>query len=289
MKAYQSKQPTIISFSGGRSSGYMLYHILQAHGGMLPDYVRVVFANTGKESPETLDFVRDCSEAWDVPITWVERRASVIPEHERTGRKKYQYETVVVDYETASRNGEPFASLIECRQYLPNPVQRICTSELKVNAIKQWCDEHWRNDVDTHAIGIRRDEHKRAVKMKSRPCGKKLDLAHKPWLPMYDAGVTKHDVYAFWRDRDFDLQLPNDNGETMGGNCDLCFMKSERNIHSIIRWRPESANWWIDQENKTGSTFRHGRPGYKDMRDMALENEEMDFDYPESLDCFCGD
>ena len=41
--------PALISFSGGRTSAYMLKMILDAHGGTLPDDVHVCFANTGKE------------------------------------------------------------------------------------------------------------------------------------------------------------------------------------------------------------------------------------------------
>jgi len=41
--------PAVISFSGGRTSAYMLWRILQAHGGILPDDVVVCFANTGRE------------------------------------------------------------------------------------------------------------------------------------------------------------------------------------------------------------------------------------------------
>ena len=39
--------PALISFSGGRTSGYMLKKILDAHSGLLPDDVHVTFANTG--------------------------------------------------------------------------------------------------------------------------------------------------------------------------------------------------------------------------------------------------
>ena len=47
---YRIAGPAVISFSGGRTSGYVLKHILDGHGGALPSDVRVVFANTGKES-----------------------------------------------------------------------------------------------------------------------------------------------------------------------------------------------------------------------------------------------
>lgn len=71
---YLLDRPAVVSFSGGRTSGYMLWHILQAFGGTLPDDVKVVFANTGKERPETLDFVERCSQRWGVPVVWLEYR-----------------------------------------------------------------------------------------------------------------------------------------------------------------------------------------------------------------------
>jgi hypothetical protein len=86
-------QPTGISFSGGRSSAYMLWRILDANGG-LPEHTRVCFANTGKEAEATLRFVRNCGERWRVPITWIEYR------DDPTG-------WAVVDFATASRKGEP--------------------------------------------------------------------------------------------------------------------------------------------------------------------------------------
>ena len=75
MNPYVINEPAVISFSGGRTYAYMLYKILEAHGGTLPDHVKVCFANTGKEMPETLDFVRDCGEQWGVDIVWLECRA----------------------------------------------------------------------------------------------------------------------------------------------------------------------------------------------------------------------
>ena len=59
--------PTCISFSGGRTSAYMLWRVLQSNGGNLPDEAIVCFANTGKEDEATLRFVRDCGVNGKVP------------------------------------------------------------------------------------------------------------------------------------------------------------------------------------------------------------------------------
>jgi 3'-phosphoadenosine 5'-phosphosulfate sulfotransferase (PAPS reductase)/FAD synthetase len=65
---YLITEPTCISFSGGRTSAYMLWKVLQAHGGKLPDEAIVLFANTGKEDEATLQFVKDCEVNWNVKI-----------------------------------------------------------------------------------------------------------------------------------------------------------------------------------------------------------------------------
>jgi hypothetical protein len=69
---YLIKGPALISFSGGRTSAYMLKMILDAHGGTLPDDVHVCFANTGKEREETLRFVHECASRWNVRVRWLE-------------------------------------------------------------------------------------------------------------------------------------------------------------------------------------------------------------------------
>lgn len=58
--------------------------------------MKVVFCNTGKERPETLDFVERCSQRWGVPVTWLEYRHT----------KGVGPTFAVVDYGTASRDGE---------------------------------------------------------------------------------------------------------------------------------------------------------------------------------------
>ena len=59
MKAFKLPDGNVqISFSGGRTSAYMLHEIIKANNG-LPSRAVVAFQNTGKEMPQTLDFVQE--------------------------------------------------------------------------------------------------------------------------------------------------------------------------------------------------------------------------------------
>jgi 3'-phosphoadenosine 5'-phosphosulfate sulfotransferase (PAPS reductase)/FAD synthetase len=282
---FKIEGPAVISFSGGRTSGYMLWRILQAHQWILPDDVKVVFANTGKEMPETLDFVRDCGVHWNVPIHWVEYRA-------KTDDGK---QIAMVNYETASRKGEPFAALIDDRRYLPNPVARMCTAELKIRVMHRFIKSVFGYDEWTTCIGMRADEQRRVAKLANSSEGKyETRIA-----PLAIAGLTVADVGEFWSRQIFDLKLPNMNGRTMHGNCDLCFLKGAKQIYALIREEPTRAIWWMEQEKKievsgafekaTMATFRADRPSYKAMYKMAANQAEM-FDFDEPLqDCACTD
>lgn len=257
--------PTALSFSGGRTSAYMLRKLLMAHGGKLPDGCRVVFANTGKEAEETLRFVRDCGELWGVPIVWVEYRA------DGAG-------WVQVDFASASRNGEPFEALIRARNYLPNPVARFCTVELKILRIADYMRSLGHDEFDV-LVGIRADEPMRVANVRANPSGGTRGIERR--MPLADAGVTKHDVAAFWRRSDFDLGLPNVNGTTMHGNCDLCFLKHSAIVMSLIAERPARAVWWAAQEHSitnpsitNGGTFRSDRPTYAQM--LAFSQAQAD-------------
>lgn len=253
--------PACISFSGGRTSGYLLWRILQAHGGTLPADVVACFANTGKEHAATLAFVRDCGARWGVPIVWLER-----------GRGQ-------VDFDGASRRGEPFAAMIDKRNYLPNPVARFCTSALKVEPIAAYMESLGYTEFAT-AVGLRADEPRRVAKLQ----GQDEKIA-----PLATAGITRADVLAFWADQDFDLALPTNGGITPLGNCDACFMKGADQILSIFRAEPARAAWWIAQEQKIGGTFRSDRPSYQQIHRMATQHGEM-FGYDEALaDCACTD
>ena len=267
--------PTCISFSGGRTSAYMLWRVLQSNEG-LPDDAIICFANTGKEDEATLEFVRDSAKNWLVPITWLEFRDT-----------EDRFE--VVTFETASRNGEPFEALIRKRNYLPNPVTRFCTIDLKIRPIGRYLLSLGMADTKTEAenmsmIGMRADEQRRAAK-----------IADKSRIPLVTAGITKEDVGAFWPAQPFDLGLPNNNGVTMHGNCDLCFLKGGAQILSLIAEKPARAVWWAGMEalalasKPSGAVFRSDRPSYASMAQFANDQADMFDKNEEAIACFCGD
>lgn len=282
MNPFFIEGPAVISFSGGRTSGYMLYRILEAHGGALPDDVFVSFQNTGKERNETLDFIDECSRRWSVPVTWLEWRPADEPKNRWT----------IVDYSTAARDGEPFEAVIQQHGFLPNPVSRYCTKEMKIATEGRYLQHglgwsHW-----TKVVGLRADEPRRIARL-SEPSRERWERV----APLALAGVTVADVGAFWRAQPFDLRLPNMNGKTMHGNCDLCFLKGKQTVESLIREQPERAMWWIRMEqsivptggSNMGNRFRSDRPGYEAMHALATSHGEL-FDFDDTLDdCACTD
>lgn len=277
--------PTCISFSGGRTSAYMLWRVLQSNGGLPTDAI-VCFANTGKEDEATLRFVRDCGEQWNVPIQWIEYR-----------REEPYF--ALVNFDNAARDGEPFAELIRSKMYLPNPMTRFCTSELKIRPMFRWLRDSGRlGDALDMMVGIRADEPRRVVKMRN---GKNSESARiTNIVPLADAGVTVQHVDAFWTAQAFNLELPTFGGRTLAGNCDLCFLKPAAQVQSLISQRPERAVWWIKQEeyaasiqNTPGSLgirFRWDRPNYQQMAATARDQvDAFGHSDEEAIACFCGD
>ncbi len=275
-----------IAFSGGRTSAYMLWHILQACGGFIPGRVIVTFQNTGLEMAQTLDFIRECGERWSVEIVWLEfapRREMTNKEYnlvERWFGKEYAARFADwwkrsknsagfnrVSHNSCAREGEPFLALILLRKFLPNQASRFCTVELKVRTAKRYLMSlgwlEWSN-----CVGLRADEPRRikeeGIKFKDR---------WTVWQPLNHAGVTKREVAQFWSSQGFDLRLPNVSGKCWLGNCNGCFLKSEANLAALHRDFPELSNWWECAENLVKSIWSDLSPWQRLRRIVSSDGE----------------
>lgn len=210
----------VVSFSGGRSSALMAKSMCED-----PYWSRkhliFVFANTGKEKLQTLDFVDRCDREFSLNLVWVE--AKVNPQlGEGTS-------FTLVNYQTASRKGEPFEA-VTAKYGISNKKFPHCSRELKQRPINAYAKSLFGSDYVT-ALGIRADEIRR------------IKRSAEFVFPLAAWSVTTADVREFWNNHHFDLQLRD-----YEGNCDLCWKKSLRKQLTVLKEHPEIAAWWSDME-----------------------------------------
>lgn len=221
------RKKLLVSFSGGQTSAYMTKWCLD---NLSDKYeIVVVFANTGKEREETLQFVHECDKRFHFNTVWVE---SVVNPQKRKGTS-----FKIVTFETASRKGEPFEEVI-WKYGIPNVAFLHCTRELKTRPIHKYIKSIGWKDYYT-AIGIRIDE---VDRVNSNYKKEKFVYPFVSMLP-----TTKLDVNRFWLQQDFRLQLKG-----YEGNCDLCFKKSDRKLLTILKDNPDAATWWHLMATKYG-------------------------------------
>ena len=195
------KKLLVCTFSGGRTSAFM-GRMLQEHP-KYKDFDKVfIFANTGKELPETLDFINKCDKEWNLNIVWLE--ADVV--YEKGVGTKFK----VVNYETASRNGKPFEDMLK-KYPLPTNYGSNCTRELKLAPINKYVKSLGYKEVYT-AMGIRYDERHRESNT-----AKENNIIY-PLI--YDIKVDNKFIRDWLDIQSFDLTLKD-----YEGNCDLCFKK----------------------------------------------------------------
>jgi len=234
-----------ISFSGGETSAYMTKFLLENVADMY-EKVIVLFANTGQENEETLEFVDRCDKEFGFNVVWVE---AVVDHKPRKGTKHR-----IVDFNSADRSGYVFEEMIK-KYGIPNQSWPHCTRELKLQPMTSYLRSiGWKKGTYDIAIGIRSDEMDRMT-----PTYKQNNIMY----PLISVNpMTKPDINTFWKDQKFRLQLKG-----YQGNCKWCWKKSFRKHFTIMGENPEFYEFPMRMEEQ------HAKAGYNE----GGENERVFF------------
>ena len=229
------KKKLLVSFSGGETSAFMAQWLIKHKS---DEYEMVfVFANTGEENEETLDFVNYCDKRFNLNCVWVE---ALVVHGEREGTKHK-----IVNFETASRKGEPFEEIIK-KYGIPNQVFPHCNRELKLAPIHSYIKNSLGWKEYHTAIGIRYDEIDRMVKDRVK---KKI-----VYPLIQDIRMTKQKINFWWSQQERRLNLKG-----YQGNCKTCWKKSFRNLYTIAKETPEYFNFFKRMEDKYSLVTPNGR------------------------------
>ena len=154
--------PHVVKFSGGKTSGMMLFTLLEA--GLLKAERGdvVVFNNTAAEHPETYKFVQKCKDIvegkYGIPFFWVEFQTY---EDARSGEYKRVPSFRLVNSEPFSEEnpdgykwrGEVFEEMLSWKGFVPTFFQRICTKNLKLETTRYFLKEWFAGEKGIDRLG----------------------------------------------------------------------------------------------------------------------------------------
>lgn len=209
-------ETNVVSFSGGRTSAYMVYLIdkMQRNGEM--DDVHYVFMDTGAEHPKTYQFIKNCVSHFGIDLRCI--RTSISMEF-GTGPT---YREVSLD--ECGPDLQPWIDMT--RKYgTPYTHGAFCTDRMKTTPYKKFCDDQFGKKSYVTWLGIRSDESRR------------INLARERYRYLAEISpMTKQDINGWWSEMPFDLGI-----EDYLGNCVFCLKKSDHKVAAAMRSEPEMA------------------------------------------------
>lgn len=209
-------QRLLVSFSGGETSAFMAKHILQSnrYGGWEKVFI---FANTGQEHPETLEFVDWMDRTYDLNLVWVESEV-IHGQRKSCGHR-------IVTFDTAARDGRLFEEMVK-KYGIANKAYPHCTRSLKLDPINSYCRSiGWSAGTYITAVGLREDEVDRmSAKAKENRIIYPL---------ISDIPTRKAKINAFWEKQPRRLNIAG-----YQGNCVWCWKKTKRKHFTLIEDDP---------------------------------------------------
>ena len=181
------------------------------------------------------------------------------------------------------------------KKYLPNIMQRFCTSEMKLQPIFNWWKSNF-NEVIEMRIGYRANEMSRAKTMISKLnkngnlefkdiVGKRktqnkwaLIEWQKPNFPLITDGIFKDNIVEFWKGKNVKFAYMN--------NCVGCFHRNEILLKLMSDKHPNKFDWFAKQENNE-RTFKNGIT-YNKIKSYKLQAKLFEDDFNDCDSGYCG-
>ncbi len=159
VKDYHSNLPHVIKFSGGRSSGALLFSMLKNNMLKASRGDVIIFNNTSAEHSKTYEFVMECKkrceEEYDIPFFLTEFQTfedckNGIYDRFSSYRLVNEEPYSVDNPNGYHHKGEVFEELISWQMYLPSLMSgRTCTKKMKMDVTYEFLNDWF---MDTKAI-----------------------------------------------------------------------------------------------------------------------------------------
>lgn len=239
----------VISFSGGRTSAYLVYLFKDN-----PD-AHFVFMDTGAEHPATYQFIRDIVKHWAIDLVCL--RTVVDPEM----NKGVSYKIVAID--DLKQDLEPWKEMLK-KYGSPYYDMPFCTARMKTEPFEKYCNDTFGKKQFERWIGIRFDEPKRlpveVLEKLNLPIHARA--AHQKSGFRYLAEICELDkdqILDWWEEQPFDLAITEHLG-----NCVFCIKKHLPKVALAAKDEPEQAVKWIEvtqgaEVRSEGRKYNHHR------------------------------
>jgi 3'-phosphoadenosine 5'-phosphosulfate sulfotransferase (PAPS reductase)/FAD synthetase len=266
----------IVAVSGGRSSAMMAYHIHTSE--KYKDYNKAyVFANTGMERPETIDFLKKIESVWGIPLTLIEGTYSNIM-GVGVGYK-------IVDWDSLDMKANVFEQCIMHMNKgifdgLPNQDAPYCSERMKTRPCNKFAKDIFNDEKYITAIGFRREDMPKRISC--------AEIKHDeqrifPLLTDFIEPIGLLELNSWWNQQAFKLGI-----NSKFGNCELCWKKSDNNLVEVIRNGTRFVDWWQRMEDQYGNTSFRNRKSIADIVAMSAQPKTMSIDFSDSQEgCMC--
>ncbi|MCE2452664.1 MAG: hypothetical protein J4F48_07470 [Nitrospinae bacterium] len=154
--------PHVLKFSGGQTSGMLLFTLLEAGLLVAKRGDVVIFNNTSAEHPKTYEFTRLCKQLvenkYGIPFFWLEYQTY---EDARSGEYTRLPSYRLVNTEPMSETnpdgyhwrGEVYEELLSWIGFVPTVFQCPCTQSLKLETTRAFLKEWFANKPETKRLG----------------------------------------------------------------------------------------------------------------------------------------